>query len=210
VLVIEGARNTLFPVALVAEEPSPCGVDHHAIREGIRHLDGDNRREGVGRVLFPSENRNPHFADQRMTRFVREHEQHVAGHELDAILDLLRGPPVVARVVLEHVYDVENPLLERCSRIRTTRRIRLGNRRLPGKQQQERQRQGRAIDLPCNVDPAITDGRTEHDHPHRDFVPHEACHADALTHRPRKASRSCGGPGRPSDGFLTASTAVVE
>ena len=113
VLVIKGGRNAFLLVALVAEEPAARGVDHHAIREGIRHLDRDNRRKRVGGVFFPSENRESEFADQRVAGLMREHEQHVPGHELGAVLDLLRGlAPVVARIALEHAHGFQKPLLE--------------------------------------------------------------------------------------------------
>jgi hypothetical protein len=130
-----------------------------------------------------------------MTRLMTEREQHVAGHELDAVFDLLRSlPPVVARIVLEHLRDVENSLLKLRYYMPTSPRIRLGDGRRLRKQDQERQGQGRPVDPPCKVDHAITNDRAK---PHHGTHPvlcsaRRTCQADPFSHHRAKRRAHAG------------------
>jgi hypothetical protein len=142
VLVIKDGLDTGILVAPVAEEPARCGIRDHAIRESISHSEGEERRVGIGRILFSPQDRQPHDTDERVADLVGQHEQRGSGHELDVLAQLFRGYALETRGTLEHACGIDDPLLEL--------RLRSGFGRDRGRRKQHQHRQdngsGRKID----------------------------------------------------------------
>ncbi len=85
VLVVIYGLDPVLLVALVAEEPSPGGIGHHAIRKSVFQPEQHDGGEGIDRIFLVPENRYFQFADEGMTGLMADHEQNIAGDELDAL-----------------------------------------------------------------------------------------------------------------------------
>ena len=96
--VIIGDLVSYLSVAAVLHEPALCRIGQHATRKIGAHPDQPQGGKRIGRVFHLAQHRQPHLGDGRMSQFVKQHEQHVAGHEFREPLNIFWREVLESRI----------------------------------------------------------------------------------------------------------------
>jgi hypothetical protein len=89
VFVIKGDRVSGFLIAKASQVKTLSRVDQYAVRKSGVHRDQPRDGEGIRCVFLLPEDRQPHLGGERMSHFVKQHEQHIARDEFRDLLTFL-------------------------------------------------------------------------------------------------------------------------
>ena len=122
-LVVERQHVALLLIALGTQEPALRRLYQNIVREIGAELEHRHHGEGIGGILFASQNRQSHFGHERMAGFMKQHKQHVARDELGHLHALLMRQLLHSRVVAHFTRGfVHSGMRRRGARLRKGRR----------------------------------------------------------------------------------------
>jgi hypothetical protein len=75
-------------IAAVGHEPALRRVGQDATRKIGPYPDQSQRCEGISRVFHLAQHRKPHLGNGDMGHLMKQHEQHIAGYEFRALLNI--------------------------------------------------------------------------------------------------------------------------